>query len=688
MLAALSLGIAWLPLAGVAAAATSPVAWTQTLQGGNPVDPGSAILTDPDGDVTVGGCVSYSPKEAIETWTSGDHLVGARPITASPDPELCNGSGVTDAQGNIYSVTTNLTTGQNEMMAFKADGSDLWPAPVPLPVTCAGNPLSLGYSQPVLGADGNIYGLVYWGVVNGCPTALKLYGINHQTGALLFAKTLNSDGATDASDVSAYTGGLVVRSDNQISYYDYGGVRIGGPYALSGQQIDRDESVAATTSGRAFVATSKSTTASSSCPLTVVVDAIEAFQPGGRLWRTLISGCNQAPSINAMPDGGVMVVEESFAPGNPGATTILRYGSTGRLLWTKPDPGNVSIDVNGNIIVDSDYHLNDPSSPVLNNEPEVRVDVYNGLNGTETYDFDTANLDSANSYQASINAVGLDQGRIYLGISECTGNIYPTGGDCGSPAELWAINAPGVGIDYPRGAVLGVKPSPPPSTGPIGSATSSNWSGYVGVAQNVSKVEATWTVPQVTCSGSSNGSWVVIWAGIDGEANTNYLVQAGTGATCSSPKAQPDYYAWWESDPTTGQHEAAKVSPGAQVTVDITYRSGSTFVMQLDVNGKTQFTRDAAVKNEPRSQGECIVEAPISAQTKAPTPLTEFKPVTFTDCRITTASTTGQQIGRGSINGVAVTRFTITDHAHRAQDAVGNPGSGGVPWTVTWKHLN
>jgi hypothetical protein len=463
MLCTLGLSIGLLSSSGIARAAdaASPVAWTQSLQGGNQVDLDSAILTDPDGDVTVGGCSSYSPQEAIETWTSGHTLVGSRPITASPNPQLCSGDGLTDAQGNTYSLLLNQAADIYDIMAFKPNGTNLWPTPMPLPTTCVGNPDSLGYSQPVLGADGNIYGLVYYGQVNACPTAIELYGINHTTGALLFADTLNPDAATFASDVSAYADGLVVRSDNQVTYYSYGGDVIGGPYAMTGQQIDREEGVAATTSGQAFAAVGQTTTPTSSCPLQFTLDAIEAFQPNGFLWKTAITGCNAAVSVNAMPDGGVAVLIQNYTTGGADNSYILRFSNTGgRLPWSLA-AGDLYVDINGNIVTESEYHLDDPSDPVINNEPEVRVDVYNGVTGTEIYDFDTANLNSGNSYDEGINAIGLDQGRIYLGISECTGNIYPTGEACGSPAKLWAINAPGVGIDYPRGAMLGATSNSP-----------------------------------------------------------------------------------------------------------------------------------------------------------------------------------------------------------------------------------
>lgn len=465
LLCAVGLSAAMMPLSSVAqaAAATSPVAWTQNIQGGvaGEVDQNAAILTHPNGDVTFGGCTQDEPLEAIETWTSGHHLVGSRPTNVSPDPDLCNGYGVTDQQGNVYSMMTNPTTDLWELMAFKPNGSDLWPAPTPLPPTCPGNPLSLGWSTPVLGADGNIYGLAYYGQANACPTAIKLYGVNHKTGALLFAKTLNPAGESYASDVSAYVGGLVVRSDNQVTYYNYGGTRIGGPYTMGGQQIDQDQAIAATTAGRTFAATAKTTTPTSSCPLTLPLKAIDAYLPGGLLRRIPITGCNEAPWISAMPDGGVLVLTERFATGNPVAFELRRYSSRGHLLWTKAAAGGIAVDIYGDVIVSGSYPRLNAPNPADDGEPEVRLIAYNGVTGGQIYDFDTVNLAGNDSYPWATLAVGLDQGRIYLGLKHCPGNVNQGGGTCDTAPLLYAIDAPGLGIDYPRGAMLGVMSTSP-----------------------------------------------------------------------------------------------------------------------------------------------------------------------------------------------------------------------------------
>jgi hypothetical protein len=243
------------------------------------------------------------------------------------------------------------------------------------------------------------------------------------------------------------------------------------------------------------------------------------------------------------------------------------------------------------------------------------------------------------------------------------------------------VNGPTPGLSACSSA-----PPPPPSTGPISPVTSRVWAGYVGVAQGVTAVQSTWKVPKVvTCNGSSSSN-VFIWDGIDGKENSPYLVQAGTAAQCNKGKSV--YFAWWQTNPRTTFNLAGYVNPGDTVTVDIRYHPGPAtyFVIALTVNGKLLFTQEKNVPNEPRSQAECVVEAPVDTNKKV-SALTQFEPATFTDCRITAASATSQQIGRGSINGVSAARYTMTNGG-RVLASVGNPGGGGVPWTVTWKHLS
>ena len=87
-----------------------------------------------------------------------------------------------------------------------------------------------------------------------------------------------------------------------------------------------------------------------------------------------------------------------------------------------------------------------------------------------------------------------------------------------------------------------------------GTATSSNWGGYViapatgnsATSVSVTSVSGSWTVPKVTCGKGSSTEYASFWVGIDGW-DSSTVEQTGTDSDCSNGK--PSYYAWYEFYP-------------------------------------------------------------------------------------------------------------------------------------------
>jgi hypothetical protein len=173
---------------------------------------------------------------------------------------------------------------------------------------------------------------------------------------------------------------------------------------------------------------------------------------------------------------------------------------------------------------------------------------------------------------------------------------------------------------------------------------------------------------------------------------SKHLVQAGTGAVCTSSKATPIYYSWWESLPAL-ETPVGYVKAGDEMSLDISYYSddGTFFIITLTDNGSTVIDQEVAVTGEPLSQAECVVEAPqqsryhIGIKFTNYSQLVEFKPATFTDCDVTNSKVAHHQIGLGSVDGLTVDKINMTD-TFRTKASAGNPGSGGAPWTVTWRN--
>jgi hypothetical protein len=230
--------------------------------------------------------------------------------------------------------------------------------------------------------------------------------------------------------------------------------------------------------------------------------------------------------------------------------------------------------------------------------------------------------------------------------------------------------------------------STPPVTGPIGVAESDNWAGYDVLATGVTYLRSSWSVPSVSCSSTPKASAVAIWGGIDDQAD--HLVQAGTEAYCLTSTSKPIYFSWWESLPA-GDEPVAYVNPGDRISLTLTYQNGAVVILLTD-DGAVNITKTVAAPNEPRSEAECIVEAPTHTRVifhlkeAHPTQLANFQRATFTDCAVSASNgLVNREMALGGADGATVTRIVMTDW-RRDKASTGLPGAGGVPWTVSWRN--
>jgi hypothetical protein len=154
-----------------------------------------------------------------------------------------------------------------------------------------------------------------------------------------------------------------------------------------------------------------------------------------------------------------------------------------------------------------------------------------------------------------------------------------------------------------------------------GTTSSLNWSGYaVTPGSGVTAVSSTFTVPT---AGLDPPGFAATWAGIGGY-NTSDLIQAGVEeqSVPSNPVLGGQYQAWYELLPAsetaisncTGEVSCA-VTPGDQVTVDISNVSGNTWSISLTDAGKWSWSKDVTYSSS-ESSAEWILEAPtLVAQT-------------------------------------------------------------------------
>ena len=167
-----------------------------------------------------------------------------------------------------------------------------------------------------------------------------------------------------------------------------------------------------------------------------------------------------------------------------------------------------------------------------------------------------------------------------------------------------------------------------------GTADSLNWSGYAVTpsANNVTAVSSTFTVP---AAGLVPPGFAATWTGIGGY-NTSDLIQAGTAEQSApdNPIVGPQYYAWYELLPAsetqltncTGDANCT-VTPGDNVTVNISQVSGNTWSIAMTDAGKWSWSKNVTYSST-ESSGEWILEAPtLVAQTLlAPVGTVHFGP--------------------------------------------------------------
>jgi hypothetical protein len=105
----------------------------------------------------------------------------------------------------------------------------------------------------------------------------------------------------------------------------------------------------------------------------------------------------------------------------------------------------------------------------------------------------------------------------------------------------------------------------------LGTAESTNWSGYASYGSTFTAVQGNWIQPASDCESSTKHHYTLaaFWVGLDGYED-NTVEQTGTEADCEGPK--PIYHAWWELYPKSSVAIEHPVKPGdrmhAQVTQD------------------------------------------------------------------------------------------------------------------------
>ncbi len=162
-------------------------------------------------------------------------------------------------------------------------------------------------------------------------------------------------------------------------------------------------------------------------------------------------------------------------------------------------------------------------------------------------------------------------------------------------------------------------------------------SGIQNSSPVVSRVSASWIVPEV--KPSKNNTFSGVWIGIGGYGEDT-LIQTGTEQEYIDGKFV--YYAWYELLPNYLVHISnIHVQAGDTITASISLVSENTNTWSIEIADVTQGQRfkKTFVYNSSRLSAEWVVERPKVNGTFST--LADFGNVTFTECKATIDGNTG-----------------------------------------------
>jgi hypothetical protein len=191
------------------------------------------------------------------------------------------------------------------------------------------------------------------------------------------------------------------------------------------------------------------------------------------------------------------------------------------------------------------------------------------------------------------------------------------------------------------------------------SSRGSHWAGYILKKASLGAASAQIVVPSLPeggCVGPvypSSTMWSSFWIGFNGTdpSNVKYLPQIGFNANCNASNMRskcnagtsggPDYYLWWQTDPSMTSTAVCSLSiaPGDKVDLFVlpllqnktVYMSASL----LHADGTTRDTWSASfdAKKVRYDSMECVAEAPYLPGNPAPVaPLANFGTTLFNGC--------------------------------------------------------
>jgi hypothetical protein len=213
------------------------------------------------------------------------------------------------------------------------------------------------------------------------------------------------------------------------------------------------------------------------------------------------------------------------------------------------------------------------------------------------------------------------------------------------------------------------------ATGPLDTASSTNWSGYATTLDSpkVGCVEAAWVQPTVACSKACHAA-ISLWVGIGG-FDYDSLIQVGSEIHCDNGRVS--HFLWHESLPKERFEQRLELTVRSGDHLRARVRAVSSTRYEVAIANVTRHTVFRVVDTNTHlkaTSGEWILEAPTGGcpDSCRILPMPNFHTFTFHDTWVSVAgvrqpldgagsATSGSDGDEGRNDPMQVTRLRATD---------------------------
>jgi Peptidase A4 family/PASTA domain len=199
--------------------------------------------------------------------------------------------------------------------------------------------------------------------------------------------------------------------------------------------------------------------------------------------------------------------------------------------------------------------------------------------------------------------------------------------------------------------------------------TTGNWAGYAasGSTNDFTSASVSFVVPSVSCADQPAGSYIALWAGLDG-FNDETVEQDGIDIYCASADYAPYYFSWYEMYPAYPVVLSLVPVPGDTITAFVEDTGEGYYDGSLsDSDGESTTWTASAPAGALDASAECIVEDPGLPQV----PYINLGSASMTGCTVN-----GKPIGDYS-------PYALTMENNFGQEAYPSTLSNGDSFTLT-----